>query len=426
MTSTHTLDLAARARTRARARTACVVIVLAGDHPCLYPLPLSHGEIVLGRGDPGSGIDDGAVSRQHCRVTLSGDTWRIEDLGSRNGTFVDAELIGGAPIERAAPRVVRIGSTLLVPMRDLDGLDPEQLRHADRPVIGAALGRAHRRIAAYAAESSVLHLTGESGSGKELAARRFHDAGPRARGPFVAVNCATLPGHLAERLLFGARRGAYTGATEDAPGLLHAARGGTLFLDEVAELDRAVQAKLLRFVESGEAWPLGATAPTRIELGVCSATHVDLSQAVREGSFRADLWFRLGAPVVSVPPLRERPEEIVWHAAHALAPTGLAMHVSLAERCLLSPWPGNVRELRSAVRHAATEARLRRASEARAEDLPVRPSSSPPAPCERGPDEVRDALRAHKGNVSATARALGMHRTQLRRVLAKVPLDPEE
>src|SRR5262249_55632284 len=137
-------------------------------------------------------------------------------------------------------------------------------------VVGPRLRRVWDEIAAQRAN---LHLTGETGAGKELAARHFHRSGPTPDGPFVAVNCATIPAAIAERLLFGARRGAYSGADSDSEGYLQAADGGTLFLDEVAELEAPVQAKLLRVLETREVLPLGATRPKKLDLRVCSATH---------------------------------------------------------------------------------------------------------------------------------------------------------
>src|SRR5262249_15941137 len=150
---------------------------------------------------------------------------------------------------------------------------------------------------------------------------------------------------------FGARRGAYSGATEDADGYIVAAEGGVLFLDEVAELDLDVQAKVLRVVETHEVLPLGGSKPRHVEVRMCFATHRDLSAAVAEGRFRADLYYRIGEPQVQMPSLRERREEIPWLAmrAHEAAGGGPPLGAKLIEACLLRPWPGNVRELVSAI-----------------------------------------------------------------------------
>ena len=150
-------------------------------------------------------------------------------------------------------------------------------------------------------------MRGESGSGKELASASFSRAASRGgASPFIGVNCAAVPAGLAERLLFGARKGAFSGATGDVQGYIQAADGGTLFLDEVAELDLRVQAKLLRVLETREVLPLGATRAERVELRVCVAAHADLAEQVTAGRFREDLYYRVGRPVVRIPPLRER------------------------------------------------------------------------------------------------------------------------
>src|SRR5262249_47131898 len=183
-------------------------------------------------------------------------------------------------------------------------------------------------------------------------------AGASAGGPLVAVNCATIPEALAERLLFGARKGAFSGADADSDGYIQEADGGTLFLDEVAELSLAVQAKLLRVLETREVLPLGASKPRKIELRFCSATHRDLRAHVAAGKLREDLYFRIATPRVTVPPLRERPEEIPWllqAEVSRIAPS-LALHVSVVETCLLRGWPGNVREILAEIRSAAQTA----------------------------------------------------------------------
>jgi transcriptional regulator with GAF, ATPase, and Fis domain len=207
-----------------------------------------------------------------------------------------------------------------------------------------------------AAGSEHLRITGESGTGKERLARAYHAAGPQAQGPFVAVNCAAIPESLAERLLFGATRGTYTGADADAAGYIAAADGGTLFLDEVGELAPQVQAKLLRVLESHEVLALGASRPRRVRTRFCFATLASLRDPTR---FRPDLYFRIAQSTIEVPPLRERVEEIPWLVCWQLARLGndVSPHPRFIERCLLRPWPGNVRELLAAVRRAFDVAR---------------------------------------------------------------------
>ena len=274
-------------------------------------------------------------------------------------------------------------------------------------------------------------VLGESGAGKELAARAFHEArhGSAAAAPFVAVNCAAIPEGLAERLLFGARKGAYSGAASDAEGYIQAADRGTLFLDEIAELDPLVQAKLLRVLETREVLPLGASRPKRVEIGICAASHRRLRDEVAAGRFREDLYFRIGRPEVQIPPLRERLDEIPWFVARELRRVSpeLSASVTFVERCALRPWPGNVRELQRELARAAHRALEAQAQVVEPEHLldeagmAVRASSSAPRPglSRWSEEEIRRALADHAGNVRATARALDVHRNQLRRWLDK-------
>ncbi|QAT83613.1 sigma-54 dependent DNA-binding response regulator [Corallococcus coralloides] len=406
------------------------------------PLP---GALTLGRASPALGpLQDPRMSRSHARVSFDGSRFWVTDLGSQNGTSVDGEpLPANAP--REAQRLIRLGDSLFVPSADVGPLVRHGVHEVEGFVRGPAFQQLLEEVARSAQHGFTLHIHGESGTGKEQVARTFHSRGPRSRGPFVAVNCAAIPAALAERLLFGARRGAFSGA-DDADGYLQAADGGTLFLDEVAELDVGVQAKLLRALETREVLPLGGSKPRKVDVQVCSAGNRDLRAQVAQGRLREDLYFRIGRPEVSLPPLRRRPEELpflVAKAVEALAP-GLPPHVSLFEACLLRPWPGNIRELRVEARAAAQQALLRGA--ARVESAHLSPGAgtafgAAPAPLEPPPagppaarlrplDEdararVEQALRQHGGNVAATARALGMHRTQLRRLLERYGLSPD-
>lgn len=204
-----------------------------------------------------------------------------------------------------------------------------------------------------ATDATVL-ITGESGTGKELLARALYENSSRRGKPFVTVNCAALPAQLAESELFGHRKGAFTGASSDGVGKMQAANGGTLFLDEIGELSLAVQAKLLRFLETGECQPVGQPMSQRVDVRVIAATNRDLSQAVKEGSFRSDLFYRLYVVPLELPPLRERAGDIP-HLMKGLteelaAQYGLASpRYSKAAMKLLNAydWPGNVRELKN-------------------------------------------------------------------------------
>jgi transcriptional regulator with GAF, ATPase, and Fis domain len=269
-----------------------------------------------------------------------------------------------------------------------------------------------------------------------------------------------VPPSLAERLFFGARRGAYSGADVDSEGYLAAADGGTLFLDEIGDLPAEVQPKLLRALEQGEMLPLGAARPRRIDIAVCSATHVDLRRRVAEGRFREDLYYRVGQPLVRLSPLRARREEIPWLVQATLGRIGgVAAHVSFVEALLVRPWPGNTRELCNAVAAAAhvakggpdgvvkaqhLDAQVGRTLEA-TPPIAVTPGVTPPAfaPTPTStpmstpatsvptppPTEVSlicDVLAKERGNVTRAAQVLGLHRTQLRRLLAQHQIDPRQ
>jgi transcriptional regulator with PAS, ATPase and Fis domain len=404
-----------------------VLLVHAGARPVMAPLPLQSGRLLLGRDAfAGLQVEDPCLSRRHAEITTSTGGFRVRDLGSRNGTFLDGKRLTGSQVATAG-RVVRIGDTLLILCHDVKRYRRASVELEDGLVIGPALREAWNTIARAAEEGQCLHIRGETGTGKELAAREFNRASRKRKGPFIAVNCATIPEAIAERLLFGTQRGAYSGASTDATGYFQAADGGTLFLDEVAELNLDVQAKLLRVIESSEVMPLGATRPTRIDVRFCSATHSDLARDAEAGRFRPDLYYRIGQNPVTLPPLRERREEIPWLALAAAGKRQLALHASIVEAALVRPWPGNVRELLGALTLATGRAADSGAAQLRATHLPkgsglALPAQAAATAAAGPPDDatIEAALRRTK-IVAQAARELGMHRTQLHRWLARHP-----
>jgi len=440
-------------------RVPGVIVVFAGGAACARAMPLDGGSLELGRGSDGAGkLDDGRVSRRHALVACEGGArFMVTDLGSQNGTFADGQL-APAHVPTPVQRVLRVGDSLLIPCADVRHLQRLGVRAIDGFVRGPAMQMLLDEVALAASVGAILHVRGESGTGKEGVARAFHRAGPRASGHVVAVNCAAIPHQIAERLLFGAKKGAYSGADSDAAGYLQEADGGTLFLDEIGELDPAVQAKLLRAIESKEILPLGAARARKVDFGFVSATNKDLRALVGAGALREDLYFRVGRPVVTLPPLRNRPEEIAELVGAELAKLSgrPQAHVSLVEQCLLRPWPGNVRELQGVLRTAA-QAALADGNRVSARHLAATAGSAfgGGADAARGPaaaraettgerdaakkrmpqvdDEwrrrIEEALRANNGNIAGTARALGLHRTQLRRLLERHNIavtDPED
>ena len=414
-----------------------LLVILAANRPVTAAIGLRAGSVELGRGQPLGGAElDGRLSRRHAKVRFNGKQFVVVDLGSRNGTHADGELIpAGTP--QVVNKVIRAGDSLFVPVRDIgpvlrNGVLVGEASAGPRAgvehgwVEGPALAGAMRAAANAARIGTTLHITGESGAGKEGLARAFHAAGPRPDGPFQAVNCATIPESVAERLLFGAKRGAYSGADADVEGHVQAAHGGTLFLDEVAELSLPVQAKLLRVLETSEVLRLGASRAEQVDLRFCSATHRDLRAQVAAGRLREDLFFRIASPRVAAPPLRERPEEIPWlvQAEVERAAPGFLVHATFVEACLLRLWPGNVRELLAEVRSAAQAAlaagvtlieakHLSDTAGTAFRDRPAARNSIEPPSRQR----LTSVLSKYGGNVSAAARELGMHRTQLRRWL---------
>jgi tetratricopeptide (TPR) repeat protein len=224
--------------------------------------------------------------------------------------------------------------------------------------VAPATRRLKREIAQLSRSSATILVTGESGSGKEVVARGVHDLSLRADKPYVAFNCASVPRDLFEAHLFGYKRGAFTGATSDHPGVIRAADGGTLFLDEIAELPLDTQPKLLRFLENGEIFPVGEQRPRHVNVRILAATHRDLGRSVSEGKFREDLYYRLNVVPLAVPPLRERLEDLVPLARmfiERLTPEdedrpelGADAVAALEEYT----WPGNVRELRNVIERA--------------------------------------------------------------------------
>jgi len=204
---------------------------------------------------------------------------------------------------------------------------------------------------------STVLITGESGTGKEVLARAIHGYSARARKPFVPFNCTAVPRELLESQMFGYRRGAFTGADRDNLGIIRAAKDGTLFLDEVGELGLDLQPKLLRFLESGEINPLGDTSPFKVDVRIVAATNANLDRMVEQGRFREDLFYRLNVICLSIPPLRERRDEIPALVHHFVAKATVEFskgRVRVAEetmeRLLLFKWPGNVRQLQNELR----------------------------------------------------------------------------
>jgi hypothetical protein len=263
--------------------------------------------------------------------------------------------------DRAAVRLIALAGAMALEIASLRGLGHARPGASDEApeiagliAVSPAMRRLRGDVARLAGSRSTVVITGESGTGKEVIARAIHDRSPRAGQPYIAFNCAAVPHDLFESQLFGFRRGAFTGAASDQPGVVRAASGGTLFLDEIGELPLEVQPKLLRFLENGEVFPIGAQRPIEVDVRVLAATHRDLADLVRHGRFREDLYYRLQVVPLRIPPLRERRDDIpalARHFARLLAPAGATPVFAPDALAALTghDWPGNVRELRNVI-----------------------------------------------------------------------------
>ena len=334
-----------------------LLVVFSHQTPMYRVLPLVPGvNHVVGRNDLGGiTVPDERVSRQHAELCWSpgpDGVLTVRDLDSRHGVFVNGTRVEGTA-RAGVGAVVRMARTILVVFEDLRRFYGGHIETTGG-VVGPTLRQALDRSAMAARSSAHLVGHGETGTGKERLAQAFH-AAVGARTPFVAVNCLSVPPALATSLFFGSVKGAATDVRQ-SEGYLGAANGGVLFLDEIAELPLEIQGMLLRAVESGEVTPVGAHAPTKINVRIVAASAIDLRSAVEAGRFRRDLYYRLAQAEVQVPALRDRKEELPWLMQYALSGQPVSLHVSAVEAALLRPWPGNVRELLSATRQAATQA----------------------------------------------------------------------
>jgi transcriptional regulator with PAS, ATPase and Fis domain len=320
---------------------------------------LDRPTFVIGTGDTADmRLKDRTVSREHVRLTLLPSGVRVRDDGSKNGTRVGTFRLGEILVADEAR--IELGSTLIA--LHVEG-PPLDLPLSASATFGGALGVSPVMRHLFAvleqaapSEATVL-LEGESGVGKDVLARAIHARSARSDGPFVAVDCTAIPAALFESELFGHLRGAFTGANEERRGLFEEANGGTLFLDEVGELPKELQSKLLRALEQREIRAVGARAPKKIDVRVIAATNRRLGEAADRGEFRADLFYRLAVVRITVPPLRERTEDIMPLAnaflrAHR-GDAGAAVPKDLEPLLLAHSWPGNVRELRNVVERLA-------------------------------------------------------------------------
>src|SRR6266851_8160791 len=385
-------------------------------------------------------LPDGWMSKAHAELRREKDHWTVRDLGSKNGTLVDGELVQAADLQDKT--LIQLGRTFFrfrskLPTWGAANLEAEALPRGPRGLatFSHQFGEVLQRSSVVAKGRVPVLLQGESGTGKEVLARAIHTWSGRD-GEFVAVNCGAIPQNLVESELFGHRKGAFSGAERDRSGFLRTSDGGTLFLDEIGDLPLAAQAALLRALQESEVLPVGATQPERVDLRVVAATHRDLDQMVREGTFRHDLLARLHGVVLELTPLRDRPEDIPLLIAtllRRLSPESSEVKLSpeAAQSLLEYDWPLNVRGLEQALAGALA---LSGAGTIAREHLPAalrKPLNEAPqrqltVDEVRHRDELIALLREHRGNLSAVARAVGKGRTQVVRWVSRYGLNAEE
>jgi DNA-binding NtrC family response regulator len=449
---------------RASAPAPFLFAALSCDDPLEAPARIALAdvdEVLLGRGErrferqsgPAGGdrgarvtvqLPDRCMSSRHATLRRELGGFVLEDAGSTNGT-----LLNGEPITRA--RLAdgdrfELGHTVFVyrsalpaapATRDLDGAALSATPPGLRTLLPSLAQRFDELTRLARSDVSII-IGGDSGTGKELIARAVHQLSGR-RGALVAVNCGALPATLVESELFGAKKGAYSGAVADRAGLVRSADGGTLFLDEIGDLPLAAQASLLRVLQEGEVLPLGAASAVPVDLRVVAASHRDLGALVAAGRFRADLLARLSGWTLTLPPLCERLEdlgliigEILRHAGGATAPS---LTWDAARALFAHDWPLNARELDKLLRTATvlSGGRIERAHLA-ALDAP-RPDGQPTAAAApsqaaaldedeaRLRDQLVAAMAEHRGNVAAVGRAMNKAPVQIRRWIKRFGVD---
>jgi transcriptional regulator with AAA-type ATPase domain/pSer/pThr/pTyr-binding forkhead associated (FHA) protein len=460
-TGESTLTLTARGLAIPPGRVPVLVRLLNCDHPLDESSghPLDVDEVLVCRGPRREArrtvegrsrrlvlsIPDAHMSANHARLLRAPEGYLLEDAGSKNGTKVN-----GITCDRALLRdgdLLEFGCTFFLYRNDAWAIGTPDTQGC----LGASCGLATlipslleqlRECERVARSQLPVLILGESGTGKELVARAVHEVSER-RGAFVAINCGALPESLVEAELFGTRKGAFSGAVEDRPGLFRTSHEGTLFLDEIAELPLEAQAALLRVLQESEVLAVGATRPVRVDLRVVAATHGDLQQRVAAGTFRADLFARLAGFTVRLPPLRERREDLGILLAQLLGRAlggrkPPALSNDAARAIITYDWPFNVRELEKCLGAAVVLSdgcillehlpdTLRQGGGQGGDLGKVTPRASasglPPRPEHVTPQLLVALLTKHRGSISAVARELGRQRMQIRRWIKQYQIE---
>ena len=438
-----TLTLVPERARDAQVSVAALFVVLDAGRPRAGTRHLLRGveRAVIGRGPKPNAIrersalridlPDPHLSVEHAVIERALGGWTMRDLGSKNGVIVNGE----RTMQRALADGdwIEVGETFLR-FRTLrvSAASADDVTGGEVPSLAPPVEQALRRLADVAQSMVPVLLLGESGAGKEVAARMVHAESGRT-GQFVAVNCAGLVESLAAATLFGHTRGAYTGAIDDRPGAIRASDKGTLLLDEVGDLPLATQGTLLRVLQEREVVPVGETRPIPIDVRFVAATLKDLEREVEAGRFRVDLYARLAGLRVTLPPLRDRLEDLGTLVAASLArvragkPTNgheLGLSSAAAWALCRHRWPLNIRELDQAIAAGVAVAQNDRID---LHQLPEQVAGRAPAAAVEAArrDELLALLRDHRGNLAAVARALNTSRAQIHRLLRRYSIDLE-
>jgi len=400
-------------------------------------------------------LSDRKISGHHFEIRLDERGYRLRDLESTNGTFVAGLRVRDVYLNPSS--IIGLGETR-IRFEPLESSVPVEVSQRDRVVgmVGAsvAMRALYARLERIASTNTTVLITGETGTGKELVAEALHEESGRASGPFVIVDCGSIPEPLVESELFGHERGAFTGAVSTNIGAFERAHGGTVFLDEIGELPLELQPKLLRALESRQVRRVGGRQIIPVDMRVIAATNRDLAVEMNRGRFREDLYYRLAVVQIQVPPLRDRREDIPLLVQHFLdeIPGGerVRMRPETLSALAQHDYPGNVRELRNLVERVVALAGTR------GEAMAVLPDRSAPGPASReephvdSPDaevfvvtvdetiplkrarkQMNDEferrylerlLARHGGNVSAAARAAGLDRMTVYKMLNRLDL----
>jgi PAS domain S-box-containing protein len=382
------------------------------DNGCAMRQTLASGKTVVGRSGYITGVGGDRIPVSVATALLHGVTG--EAVGGA-GSFRDLSALDSIP-----PRKVR------------------QARVGDLTSCSPTMQQVLAILPTLAASASTVLILGETGTGKELLARKLHELSPRSRGPFVAVNCGALPDTLLESELFGYRAGAFTGATRNKPGRFAAARGGTIFLDEIGEISAALQIRLLRVLQERSYEPLGSVVPERADVRVLAATNRNLDDEMHEGRFREDLFYRINVVRLDIPPLRERKEDVPQLVSHFVARFNRRQERSVSgivpeaiSLLMAHDWPGNVRELENVIEGAFVlcgdgpielehlPRKLRSRIQAEDHNLDIRDARAA-----IDAQKVRDALARCQGSRIRAARELGIHKSTLFRLIKRLDITP--